>query len=98
MYCYVQFNINSLLCAFGKGNGMAKTFMQERFIKVERQETPQKCFYDPLPKGNVKAMTYTQKTVIVKAKRIVMNSDVTYLCLFAIYSLKILATGKSIVF
>ena len=69
MYCYVQFNINSLLCALDKGNEKAKTFMQERFIKVERQEKPQKSFYDPLPKSNVKTMADMQKTVIVKVGR-----------------------------
>ena len=89
MYRYVEFNINSLLCAFDKGNGMAETFMQEGFIKVERQETHQKSFYDPLPKGNVKTMADMQKTFIVKAKSIAMNGEVMYLCLFAIYSVKV---------
>ena len=63
-------------------------FMKERFIKVERQEKPQKSFYDPLPKANVKSMADMQKPVIVKAKSVVMNGEVMYLCLFAVKSLK----------
>ena len=62
--------------------------MKGRFIKVERQEKPQKSFYEPLPKANVKSMADMQKTVIVKAKSVVMNGEVMYLCLFAVKSLK----------
>ena len=67
---------------------MAKTFIKERIIQVERQEKPQKGFYDPLPKANVKTMSDMQKTVIVKAKSVVMNGEVMYLCLFAVNSLR----------
>ena len=56
---------------------MQKLFMKERLIKVERQEKPQKSFHDPLPKANVKSMADMKKTVIVKAKSVVMNGEVT---------------------
>ena len=52
---------------------MAKMFMKERFLKVERQEKPQKSFYYPLPKANVKSMGDMLKTVTVKAKSEVMK-------------------------
>ena len=64
-----------LLGALEKGNEMVKRFMKERYKKVERQEKPQKCFYDPLPKANVKTMADMQKTVIVKTKSVAMNGE-----------------------
>ena len=74
---------------------MAKTFIKERFIQVERQEKPQKSFYNPLPKANVKkTMADMQKTVIVKAKSVVMNGEVMYLCFFAVDSLKMVALER----
>ena len=55
---------------------MTKTFIKEKFIKIERQEKPQKCVYDPLPKVNVKTQADMQKTVIVKTKSAAMNGEV----------------------
>ena len=64
-----------LLGVLEKGNEMVKPYMKDRFKKVERQEKPQKSFYDPLPKTNVKTMADMQKTVIVKNKSVAMNGE-----------------------
>ena len=63
-----------LLDALEKENETVKTFMKEGFIKVERQKKPQKSFYDPLPKANVKTMADMQKTD-VKTKSVAMNGE-----------------------
>lgn len=44
---------DSLLGALDKGNEMAKTFIKERFIKLEGQEKHQKSFCNPLPKAKI---------------------------------------------
>ena len=42
-------------------------------MKLDGQEKPQKSFYNPLPKANVKTMTNMQKTVKVMSKTVGMN-------------------------
>ena len=79
---------DSLLDALDKGSEMAHSFMKERFIKLGGQNKPQKSFYDPLPKANIKTMADMQKTVKVKAKNVVMNGEVMYLRLLAVNSFK----------
>ena len=76
-----------LLGALEKGNEMVKMFMKERFIKVERQEKPQKSFYDPLPKANVKTMADRQKDSNCKDQKCSHEWGVMCLCLFAVNSL-----------
>ena len=67
---------------------MANSFMKERFMKLDGQEKPQKSFYNPLPKANVKTMTNMQKTVKFMSKTVVMNGEVMYLSLLAVKSFK----------
>ena len=78
----------SLLDALDKGSEMTQSFMKERFIKLEGQDKPQKSFYDPLPKANIKTMADMQKTVKVKDKNVVMNEEVMCLRLLAVNSFK----------
>ena len=47
--------------------------MKEGFIKLDGQDKPQKMFYDPQQKVNIKTLTDTPKTVKLNKCSVVMN-------------------------
>ena len=47
--------------------------MKEGLIKLNGQDKPQKMFYDPQQKANIKTLTDTPKTVKLNDSSVVMN-------------------------
>ena len=50
-----------------------KSFMKEGFIKLVGQDKPQKMFYDPQQKANIKTLADMPKTVNFSDSSVVMN-------------------------
>ena len=50
-----------------------KSFLKEGFIKLDGQDKPQKTFYDPQQKANIKTLVDMPKTVKLNDSSVVMN-------------------------
>lgn len=82
-------DIESSLCgALKKGEQLVADFVSQLLQPQGENQGPQKSFYDPLPRPNIKTMSDMTKTVKVKNKTLRVSGETMYLRLLAINSKK----------
>ncbi len=82
-------DVTQSMCGWHKtGMQTAQKFVKERLMTPEGQNTPQKSFFDTMPRSGVKTMAEMNAPVRVKSKSVKIDSEMMYLRLMAVNARK----------